>query len=760
MGHNILSVACARGNLDCCPTGRRPGEAARAATGDDSAKTFCENAGGFSGEVSKNTPLPATRAEPRACVPPIRSAVESVESTGISPYSGGDNDTPPPPVPRSLDLLAKVGGDDDPYGPGGDWEKVGKIKTRCVFVTQQTFHPAVGALLTREKIADALDGMGQHKHAFILHDRDVYSEVDPDTPTDLIGTAKPEHFHVAIMFENATTLGTVARRFGIAPNYVQAKPKRAFADLCEYLTHEHPGQQDKGKALYDDSEVTANFDFRQLIEERQEERLKKENRSKTFDDICEMVLSGAKRPRDIQREYPREYAKKGVPAHLQRLRSDYLAAADPPRHVMTYLIHGLAGHGKSVMAMGLARSLFPDSDDPFFVIGGKNVRLDGYDGQPVVILDDFRALDMYDLAGDRGGVFRMLDPHRQPGQRSVFNKKYGSVNLLNSVFIITTPQNHIDFLDSLSGEYAYVDRYGREVSQTAENKGQSYRRIPIIIPIRAEDFDILINKGIADGTDNFFEYYEHLKLRQNLKALHQRCGAITDAAKRAEVIATVESKTVAPIIECARALVSADSATVGDAEVDDILAEFQDVGAPTPSPPPPPLASYSDSAHVLIADAALQWQSWFDWDDDRQIYCLPGAPRLSAECQVHIGALHELGSDPSTDTVIREVTRFFMHGINLYGSRRHRYIHPDIESLANSWQTTVVGATGPYTNPRSAALAFYSTPKTALMTVAGFLAADPPSDPRSGVTFEMSESLGGIHTVLPGDTYTATPTTN
>ena len=45
-------------------------------------------------------------------------------------------------------------------------------------------------------------------------------------------------------------------------------------DCVQYLTHESEKCQKEGKALYEDSEVIANFDWRKELNEREENRAK------------------------------------------------------------------------------------------------------------------------------------------------------------------------------------------------------------------------------------------------------------------------------------------------------------------------------------------------------------------------------------------------------------------------------------------------------------------------------------------------------
>ncbi len=52
------------------------------------------------------------------------------------------------------------------------------------------------------------------------------------------------------------------------------KGRGKWFDKVEYLTHEHPKQQEQGKHRYDDSEVKASFDFRKELDDRNAHRAK------------------------------------------------------------------------------------------------------------------------------------------------------------------------------------------------------------------------------------------------------------------------------------------------------------------------------------------------------------------------------------------------------------------------------------------------------------------------------------------------------
>ena len=395
--------------------------------------------------------------------------------------------------------------------------KYKKIRKRIFNISQYVKHAETGEdIIDEEKIKLALENFGKCKYAYILHDKDVKED----------GTEKPAHFHIVIQTENPVSAIVVAKRFDILPNFVEfPKGKNAFGDCCEYLTHENERQQEKGKHLYSDEEIKANFDFRALINETIEKRLNAELRGemteKTF--YFSKIRNGEMTLNDVLREDINFYYDHE--RELKYFRSVYLQeVAEMPKTRLNFYVYGEGGAGKDSMSRALARSLYPDEEDDskiFFVVGNDNVLFDGYDGQPVLIWSDFRAEDLFRTFNyKRGMIFKIFDTHPV---RFNLNVKYGKINLINKYNIVNSVQSYKNFLDGLSGEY--TDR--EKNLHKAEDKKQSYRRFPAIIPIRTDDFDIMINKGFI-GEGSYEEYNEIKGVIANFRAIEQ----IKDVKKR------------------------------------------------------------------------------------------------------------------------------------------------------------------------------------------------------------------------------------
>jgi len=388
--------------------------------------------------------------------------------------------------------------------------KYKKIRKRIFNISQYLKHPETNEILiTEEKIKLALEEFGECKYAYILHDKDLKED----------GTEKPPHFHIVIQFKNPVSLFVVAKRFDILPNYVEfPKGRDAFGDCCEYLTHENERQQEKGKYLYVDEEIKANFDFRTLINETVEKRFNAELRGemteKTY--YFNRVRNGEMTLNDILKEDINFYYDHE--RELKYFRSVYLQeVAEMPAVRLNFYIFGQGGAGKDVMSRALARSLYPEIEDDskiFYIVGNDNVLFDGYDGQPVLIWSDFRAEELLKTFGyKRGIIFKIFDTH--PTKFNL-NVKYGKISLINKYNIVNSVQNYRAFLNGLSGEY--VD--SEERVHYAEDKKQSYRRFPVIFPIRTDDFDILINRGFL-GEGSYEEYNAICEIVGNLKAIEQ-----------------------------------------------------------------------------------------------------------------------------------------------------------------------------------------------------------------------------------------------
>ena len=440
------------------------------------------------------------------------------------------------------------------------------MKSRIFNVMQYEKHPETGeVLLTEERIKDALAHRTIKRWAYICHDQDVYSALDEEhSPEHKKGEVKPRHWHIVIeMGSNAIEIGVIAKWLGIKDNYVNvAKGSGAFLDCVQYLTHEDDKQQGLGKRLYDDEKVVANFDFRTELNKRAERKAKYGKDLSERDLIRHRVLYEGLTLRQLMREnalaYQEDYST------LDRFRD----RAPLPSTRINYYVSGAGGIGKGLICRAIARSLYPDIEDDidiFFEVGAKGAAFEGYDGQPVIIWNDRRAYDLLQELGGRGNLFNVFDTHPARGKQNI---KYGSVNLCNAVNIVNSVQPFLEFLDGLAGEYTAKDG----TKQEAEDKTQSYRRFPFIIPLHDEDFDLLINKGFYENSTEFQQYIEYLGIRGSMKRIAEVCGANLDLARR------LEAKAITPVIDAHNSMMERIEHKTDPEEEAKILEQFADLG--------------------------------------------------------------------------------------------------------------------------------------------------------------------------------------
>lgn len=438
------------------------------------------------------------------------------------------------------------------------------MKSRTFNIMQYEKHPISGEpLLNEDTITKALAHKSIKEWAYICHDKDVYSEKDEvdSNGTYEAGKTKPRHWHIVFKAGYAIDVAVIARWFGIAENFVDVpKGAGAFLDCVQYLTHEDEKQQGLGKRLYEDEEVTANFDFRMRLDKRTENRLKYGTDLDPKDQMRHNVLYGGWSMLECEKADPLTYM-----ADLDRLkhyRLDYLQTRAPmPPLRINYYVDGLGGIGKNTASRALAKSLFPDYQGQcFFEVGGDKVSFEGYDGEPVIIWNDRRAAGFISAFG-REETFDIFDSHPTDARHHI---KYGSVRLVNAVNIVNGVEPYQQFLDGLAGEYKTRD--GQEMK--AEDKGQAYRRFPIILCLRENDFDVLLNRGVAEGTR---EYEQYIGYRQIV-------GSFGELAKRLEGRAreVVEINMLKPALELTEKVKQIEGKKIEDP--DEIPDEFKEYG--------------------------------------------------------------------------------------------------------------------------------------------------------------------------------------
>jgi hypothetical protein len=390
------------------------------------------------------------------------------------------------------------------------------MRKRIFSISQYEFNPTTGEDLhfNEENIKNCVAHKTIKEYAYIKHDKDVCTKED-EVNGHKIGDVKPTHWHLIIKCDRAVELETIAKWLGIPPQYVEVPGGvGAFLDCVKYLTHEDEKQQKLGKYFYSDDEVIANFDFREALAKRDEQRLRYNGHDLSVKDQMRYdVHYNGKTLRECQIEDPINFNRDVFT--LRKYRGEYLTyIAQMPNYRINFYIDGKGGIGKGTCSKLLAKVLFPNIENPYFEVGGSGVPFQTYDGEPVLIWNDRRASSFIGDFG-RDETFDMFDPIPSPAAHDV---KYGQTRLINPINIINGIESYEDFLNGLAGEY--TDKQG--TFHESEDKGQSYRRFPIIICLREEQFDVLFNKGVMENTREYEQYLGYKNLMGNFAKVAQR----------------------------------------------------------------------------------------------------------------------------------------------------------------------------------------------------------------------------------------------
>ena len=391
--------------------------------------------------------------------------------------------------------------------------------------TQYEEHPVTGEELFSERYI--LDGLakreaGLKRWAYVLHDKDTYTEHDVPEGKK-VGDKKPRHWHVVLEFKNGTSFDSVAKSFKLPTHLVEkVEGYHGFWDMMKYFTHIDEKQQALGKFVYDLEEIKVSddsvlVDYEKFLEKQLEI-------PDSIENILEKVRTDGMSLKDAKKKLTAMDSAKYF-MHLKRARDEYLQNVPLPVHRTNYYVTGLGGTGKSTFATMMAKSMFPDlpDDECFYIVGDKNVALDEYNGQPVIIWDDWRANTFISQFG-RETVFKMFDV---VPKEAVFNKKFGSVRLINSVNIVTAVTSFKDFINGLSGNY--VDRFGN--AHVSEDVTQAYRRFPFFVEVSSENVDVYASHyavGMKNGSHQ--TYTSLLRMSANIRKIATSKEGVSNTA--------------------------------------------------------------------------------------------------------------------------------------------------------------------------------------------------------------------------------------
>lgn len=382
------------------------------------------------------------------------------------------------------------------------------IRARCVMIVQYERKPVTLEDLNFNKniieyaIQQRIDSL--KAYAYIRHDRCLYNSEDDIPLGRKVGDAREPHWHVVLQFKNAVNLDALARSFNVPPNLIKIiRGTGAFLDCIQYITHEDPKQwEEKGKTRYPREEVffaskkVADY-WWDVLDSRTERRMELPSKE-IASSIHKKIIDGKI---DLDEAYAINPEVFNENENLfKRARRNYISQMKLPVVRSNYYISGPGGAGKTVAAIALARSLFPDIEEDkklYTIIGDKKVAFDQYDGQPVIIWDDWRPEELLSTFG-RGLTWKIfaINP-----EQVIVNVKYGHASLVNVVNIVTSVVPFMQFIDKLSDEYK--DTRGN--IQPAEDKGQGYRRFPMFIEVTPQSLELFVTQAMTGGERSLYE---------------------------------------------------------------------------------------------------------------------------------------------------------------------------------------------------------------------------------------------------------------
>ncbi|GEE02257.1 hypothetical protein nbrc107696_27030 [Gordonia spumicola] len=491
--------------------------------------------------------------------------------------------------------------------------------SRVFSAMQYHRNPATGEVMfTQEQLDAGLAALADRlfRWAYIWHDRDRLVEVDAGTGDAVCCGIKGLHAHLVLWVADGDgarpTIRTVSDAFEIpsakvrVPNEVDEIEKRAgrgaaekvFFDLCEYLPHESRGsgaipgihQLDRhylvdktqpgkpGKYQYGRGRVVANFHFGRALDTHMATRHNAATDGGTAAQLSKLyqaVGNGSMNLRQVREAEPAIYFAKGTIAHLQKCRDDYLLNAPLPPFRTNYYIGGAARTGKSTVAQlfarALARTLYPDltEDEAIYMVGRPGVAFQSYDGQPIVIWDDYRPLSIIEAVGgdvrQRDSIWPVLDISPK---RVEVNKKFGAVTLLNAVNIITGIQSYGEFLDGLAGEYT-DKKTGARVE--VEDKNQAYGRFPFVSEVTPETISFYLNRGFAGRSGSYQDFDPVARIKANMARVIDALDALPTEEAKEQFRLAAGQKMLGGMVQAHLELRSAPEALT----VDGALAELE-----------------------------------------------------------------------------------------------------------------------------------------------------------------------------------------
>lgn len=366
-------------------------------------------------------------------------------------------------------------------------------------------------LYTKERIEEVYQANKKQirKLAYCLHNHDFNND----------GSKKDNHYHIVFVCKSPCRVSTVHNWFNLPKGQVRIcnsrKGRNGFNDMIVYFTH-LKFNNDIGKTHYSIDEITTlgeEIDIASIVENElcnQSASNKKELKKALKEQLLRNEISLS----EIQEKYQDIYVDNIRQFDdINRKKIDLLPL---PKERINFYITGKGGFGKDFLSDLLSYHLTSDAKDidiestkeRVFTCGSPKVALQNYAGQECIIYRDYRAGNLLDCFGGRGGVFNAFDTIPKDASNNI---KYGEVTLKNKYSIVNSVQSFSNFTNALCEisdrevrEYAFNEELANQ--KRYENKTQVIRRFAFIFVIEENSIILGINKNFLDSKDNLEEY--------------------------------------------------------------------------------------------------------------------------------------------------------------------------------------------------------------------------------------------------------------
>lgn len=303
----------------------------------------------------------------------------------------------------------------------------------------------------------------------VLEAYGILHNLDTITTDDGGVQQKHAHVHMVFKFDGRMTVEEIAKRAGVAQQFVE-RPKKgrySYDNMLAYLVH----AKDENKYQYDPAQVVtfAGIDYKDVAASHEHQWAqgralkKKAARKDDLQWMIEQILDGKLSRQQILLTdgYMRVYAdhKGKIDDALSvygASRAAQLAEAIESGRVCTtfYFVHGVTGRGKtSLIALPICHALQAIYPHWRYVSLTSKNPFDEYNGEEIIIMDDFRGEEM-----SASEWLRLLDPYHASPAPARYKNKAAVAPL---AIIITSSKSFEEFFWHTDGKRSTDEAMGQ-----------------------------------------------------------------------------------------------------------------------------------------------------------------------------------------------------------------------------------------------------------------------------------------------------------